>query len=175
MKIRMTGTFAISLLLLVLGCSRVHVASEKDFYCSRNCAFVVTPEGDDPLHIRQKIENLLMSKGFVTTSEDLESIEVYMQRREQTTIEKKEESPSKSGEGQNSIYKLRFSYEHYFIVPHGYYIFTDFSASLVNYMDGDVITSANFSQSSFGTKSVMSVLEDFVDKLTGLVKFTPPN
>ena len=170
MKIRTTVTIIIFFICLFSACSRVHVSSEKDFYYCRGCAIVVTPEGDDPLHIQQKIENILISRGFNTISERLATIKVNMQRRERTIIEKREGSLSKSGEGQY-FYNLRFSYKHYYAVPYRYYIFTNFSASLVNYMDGDVVTSANFSQSTFGTKSVKSVLEDFVDKLTGLVEY----
>jgi len=63
---------------------------------------------------------------------------------------------------------LHFSYEYYATVSHRDYMFTKFSASLVDLKNGNVVASADFSQGSFGTKSVLSVLEDFVNKLTDL-------
>jgi hypothetical protein len=67
-----------------------------------------------------------------------------------------------------SIYILHFSYEYYAAVSYRDYYFKIFSASLVNLKDGNVVASEDFSQSSFVTKPVLSVLEDFVNKLTDL-------
>jgi hypothetical protein len=157
------------LLFLLLGCaSTVHVSSKADTMDHPHRIIAVSCNSDDPLSIQQKLENLLESKGFNVVPEGVAKIKAKMQNRNHTVDGSEgEKFPDRSKE-MYSIYILHFSYEYYVVVSYRDYMLKKFSASLVDLRNGNVVASADFSQSSFGTKSVLSVLEDFVNKLTDL-------
>ena len=155
--------------LFLVGCtSTVHVSSEADTIYSPHCTIAVSCNSDDPLSIRQKLEHLLMSKGFNVVPERVARIKANMQKRKYTLAESEKGTVAERSKEMRSIYILDFSYEYYVVMSYKDYMFKKFSASLVDLKNGNVVASADFSQSSFGTKSVLSVLEDFVNKLTDL-------
>jgi hypothetical protein len=157
------------LIFLFLGCTNtVHVSSKADTIYPPHRTIAVSCDSDDPLSIRQQLEHLLVSKGFNVVSEKVAIIKSNMQNGKNTIVESGEGTSSKRSKEIRSIYILHFSYEYYAAVSYRDYYFKIFSASVVDLKNGSVVSSADFSQSSFGTKSVLSVLEDFVNKLTNL-------
>ena len=159
-------------LFLLFGCaSSVHIASQVDTIYCPHCFITVSSQSKDPLNIKRGIEQLLISKGYIVVSNEIAHTLVRMEERRRT-LRGEEASPPQRTKQTHPIYLLRFSYKHYLAIPYGYYIFTNFSASFVNLMDGHVIASAHFSQSSFGSKSANSALEEFVDKLSHMIKRT---
>ena len=157
------------LISLSLGCTgTVHVSSEADTIYSPHCTIAVSCNSDDPLSIRQKLEHLLMSKGFNVVTERVAKVKANMQNRKYTLVESEGGTFPERSKEMRSIYILHFSYEYYVVMSYKDYMFKKFSASLVDLKNGNVVASADFSQGSFGTKPVLSVLEDFVNKLTDL-------
>jgi len=156
-------------IFLSLGCTRtVHVSSEADTVYSPHCSIAVSCNNDDPLSIRQKLEHLLMSRGFNVVPERVAKIKANMQNRKYAIVESEAGTFPERSKNMRSMYILHFSYEYYVVMSYKDYMFKKFSASLVDLKNGNVVASADFSQSSFGTKSVLSVLEDFVNKLNDL-------
>ncbi len=157
------------LIFFFLGCtSAVHVSSKADTIYPPHCTIAVSCNSDDPLSIQQKLEHLLISKGFNVVPERVARIKAKMQNGKHTGVESKDGTFSKRSKEMPSIYILNFSYEFYSAVSYRDYMFKVFSASVVDLKNGSVVASADFSQSSFGTKSILSVLEDFVNKLADL-------
>ncbi len=156
-------------IFLSLGCTRtVHVSSDADTVYSPHCTIAVSCKSNDPLSIRQKLEHLLMSKGFNVVPERVARIKANMQKRKYALAESEKGTVAEKSKGMPSIYILDFSYEYYVVMSYKDYMFKKFSASLVDLKNGNIVASSDFSQSSFGTKSALSVLEDFVNKLTDL-------
>jgi hypothetical protein len=157
------------LILLFPGCtSTVHVSSKADTIYSPNRTIAVSCDSDDPLSIRQTLEHLLISKGFNVVLERVARIKANMQNGKHTTVESEEGTFRERSKEMRSIYILHFSYEYYAATSYRDYYFKTFSASLVDLKDGNVVASEDFSQSSFGTKPILSVLEDFVNKMIDL-------
>jgi hypothetical protein len=160
---------AVLLILLFPGCtSTVHVSSDPDTIYPHHRTIAVSCNSDDPLSIRQTLEHLLISKGFNVVLERVARIKANMQNGKHATAESKERTFRERSKEMRSIYILHFSYEYYSEASYKDYYFKIFSASLVDLKDGNVVASSDFSQSSFGTKPILSVLEDFVNKLTDL-------
>ena len=115
---------------------------------------------------------MLSSRGFNVVTETLARIKVNMQNR----YKNKALSESKAGTSSerlkelSSVYCLRFSYKFHYLTVYQYYIFTNFTAKVVDLDTGKVVASADFSQSGFGTKSISSVLGAFVNKLTNSIR-----
>ena len=155
------------LIFLFSGCTgTLHVSSKADTIYPPHCTIAVSCNNDDPLSIQQKLEHLLASKGFSVVPERAAKIKANMQNEEHMTVESAKGTPPEKSKEMRSIYILRFSYEYYSAVSYRDYMFKTFSASVVDLRNGNVVASADFSQSGFGTKSILSVLEDLVNKLT---------
>ena len=157
------------LIFLSLGCARtVHVSSEADTIYSPHCTIAVSCDSDDFLSIQQQAEYLLVSKGFNVVPERVARIKSNMQNGKYTIVESEKERVSERPKEMRSIYILHFSYEYYTVKSYRAYSIKKFSASLVDLKHGNVVASADFSQGSFGAKSILSVIVDFVNKLTDL-------
>ena len=157
------------LIFLFPGCtSSVHVSSKADTIYPPHRTIAVSCNNDDHLSIRQKLEHLLVSKGFNVLPERTARIKANMQNGKHTIVESEKGTIPERSKEMRSIYILHFSYEYYTAMSYRDYYFKTFSASLVDLKDGNVVASADFSQGSFGTKPILSVLEDFVNKLTDL-------
>lgn len=155
------------LIFLFPGCtSTVHVSSKADAIYPPHRSIAVSCDSDDPLSIRQTLEHLLISKGFNVVLERVARTKANMQNGKHSIVESEEKTFRERSKEMHSIYILHFSYEYYAATSYRDYYFKIFSASLVDLKDGNVVASADFSQSSFGTKPISSVLEDFVNKLT---------
>jgi len=169
MQMKPMRIIVVLLIFLSLGCTNtVHVSSKADTIYPPHCTIAVSCDGDDFLSIQQQAEYLLVSKGFNVVSERVARIESNMQNRKCTIVESEEGTCPKRSKEMRSIYILHFSYEYYAATSYRDYYFKIFSASVVDLRNGNVVASADFSQSSFGTKPILSVLEDFVNKLTDL-------
>ena len=157
------------LIFLFLGCTNtVHVSSQADTIYPSHSTIAVSCDSDDTLGIQQQLEYLLVSKGFNVVPERVARIKFDMQNGENTIVESEEGTSPKRSKKMRSIYILHFSYEFYTVRSYRAYFIKKFSASLVDLKNGDVVASADFSRGSFRTKTILSVLEDFVNKLTDL-------
>ena len=159
----------ILLIFLFTGCaSTVHVSSKADTIYPPHCTIAVSCDSDDFLSIRQQAEYLLVSKGFTVVSEKVARIKSNMQNRKGTIVESEEGTFPKRSKEMRSIYILHFSYDYYTVNSYRAYSIKTFSASLVDLKNGNVVASADFSQGSFGAKTILSVILDFVNKLSDL-------
>jgi len=172
MKMKIISIIVVLVMFLFLGCARFNVSTKPDTTFSRNCTITVVCNDDDALGIQRDLEDLLSSRGFNVVTETLARIKVNMQNR----YKNKALGQSKAGTSSerlkelSSVYCLRFSYKFHYLTVYQYYIFTNFTAKVVDLDTGEVVASADFSQSGFGTRSISSVLGAFVNKVTSSMR-----
>ncbi len=156
-------------IFLSLGCSNtVHVSSKADTIYPPHCTIAVSCDSDDVLSIRQQAEYLLVSKGFHVVPARVARIQSKMQNGENPIVKSESETFPERSKEMRPVYILHFSYEYYSVKSYRAYSIKKFSASLVDLKHGNVVASADFSQGSFGAKTILSVIVDFVNKLTEL-------
>ncbi len=174
MKVRIVSILAMTLFtLLMFGCAgTINVLVKPDTSFTPKSTITVVSSGYDPLGVQGKIEHLLLSRGFEVVSEAVASDKVRYQDKIKSDALGQSEAEAYLERVQEvrSTYILRFRYSYRADIPHGN-VFRNFTASVVNLNTGKVVVSADFSQGDFGSKSVSSVLEEFVNKLTGSVTF----
>ena len=159
----------VCLLFLLLGCTNViHVSSDADTIYPAHCIIAVSCDGDDYFSIRQQAEYLLVSKGFHVVPERVARIQSNMQNGGNTIAKSKPGTFPERSKEMRPIYILYFSYEYYSVQSYRAYSIKKFSASLVDLKHGNVVASANFSQGSFGAKTILGVIVDFVNELTNV-------
>jgi hypothetical protein len=169
MQMKTMRIIVVLLIFLFLGCTNtVHVSSKGDTIYPPHCTIAVSCDSDDFLSIQQQAEYLLVSKGFNVVSERVARIKDNIQNRKYTIVESEQGTFPKRSKEMRSIYILHFSYEYYTVKSYKAYSIKKFSVSLVDLKNGDVVASADFSQGSFGAKTILSVIVDFVNKLTDL-------
>ena len=157
------------LILLFFGCANtVHVSSKADTIYPPHCTIAVSCDSDDFLSIRQQAEYLLVSKGFNVVPERAARIQSNMQNGRNTIVERKGGTFPERSKEMRSIYILHLSYEYYSVKSYRAYSIKKFSALLVDLKHGNVVASADFSEGSLGAKTILSVIVDFVNKLTDL-------
>ena len=166
MKMKIMRIPVVLFIFVFLGCTdAIHVSSQADTIYPPHCIIAVSCDCDDYLSIRQQAEYLLVSKGFHVVPERVARIQSNMQNGGNTIVKSKPGTFPERSKEMRPIYILYFSYEYYSVQSYRAYSIKKFSASLVDLKHGNVVASADFSQGSFGTKSVLSVLEDFVNEL----------
>lgn len=169
MRVKTICIFAITLsIFLIFGCAgTVNVSVKPDTSFTPKSTITVVSSGYDPLGVQGKIEHLLMSRGFEVVSEAVARDKVKYQDKIKSDAPGQSEAEASLERVQEvrSTYILRFSYSYRSDIPHGN-VFRNFTASVVDLNTGKVVASADFSQGDFGSRSVSSVLEEFVNKLT---------
>jgi len=156
----------VPIVFVFIGCAGpVNVSIRPDTSFDQNSTITVISSGHDPLNVSGQLEFLLSSKGFDVVSEAVARDRIEY-----------EEEVSKSPTQQNttgavervrrvpSAYILRYNYNYRPDFPNGY-VFTNFTATIVDLSSGKIIASTNFNQGEFGSKSVSKTLTEFVDQL----------
>jgi len=168
-QIKTMRIIVVLLIVFFLGCTNtIHVSSKADTIYPPHCTIAVSCDSDDLLSIRQQAEYLLASKGFKVVSERVARMKANIQNRQYTFVASKEGTFPKRSEEMPSIYILHFSYEYYSVKSYRAYSIKKFSASLVDLTNGNVVASADSPQGCFGAKTILSVIVDFVNKLSDL-------
>lgn len=172
MKMKTISIIVVLVMFLFLDCARFKFSTKSDTAFSRNCTITVVCNDDDALGIQKDLEDLLSSKGFNVVTETLARIKVSMQDRykNKSLGESKAGTSSERLKEPTSVYCLRFSYKFYYLTVYQYYIFTNFTAKVVDLDTGEVVATADFSQSGFGTRSISSVLRAVVNKVTNSIR-----
>lgn len=169
MKVKIISILTIiSFTLQIFGCAgAVNVTVKPDTYFSTNSTITVVSNGYDPLGVQGKIEHLLMNHGFEVVSEAVASDKIRYEDKikNSTSGQSEAEASLERVKEVRSAFILQFTYSYRADIPHGN-VFNNFAASIVDLDSGKIVVSADFSQGDFGSKSVSSVLEEFVTKLT---------
>ncbi len=128
----------------------------------------VVSKAADPLAVQAKLEHLLFSKGFKVVSEAVAREQLRVSVDTSVTDNKAYTSGvAERVREVRSVYIFRFDYRTRLDIPHGE-VFSTFTGTLVDLRSGEVVASADFAQSGFGSESVSDVLNNIVGQLSSV-------
>jgi len=168
------------LILSLLICFLISCSGSLNVYVKPNTTFseqtsiTVVSEKWDPLSVQGKLEHTLASRGFNVVSEAVAGTKIeFKASSEEVTTESTKATDKKASiekvQEIPSIFILKFDYKHRMDWPHGN-VFENFSATVVDLHNGEIVASVDFSQGGFGSKSITGVLTEFVDELAKKIK-----
>jgi hypothetical protein len=119
----------------------------------------------DPQNVKGRLEHLFLSRGFNVVSESVAKDRIEYEEQISDTINTQTIQGSIGRvKRMRSEYVLEFSYSTRPDFPN-VWVFSSFSATVINLDTGKIIASANFSQGGFTSDTINTVLTNFVDKL----------